>query len=251
MSIMITDTQKQQYHDEGYMILENIIPKDHLQMLRDECTRYIAEIDADMTEKGVDKVGLNHRGKRYFIANKYKESGKMASFIFSDLMANICRAALGDDAFLFLDQFVVKMAEVGMSFSWHQDAGYIDHQPIPPYVSCWCALDDVNEENGTIYVLPYSVAGTKEWIKHTIDEETNDRVGYHGDHPGIPVIVPAGSIAVFSSLTLHRSGANTTKKPRRSLLVQYSAAPITNPDGALRHWAEPFVKNGQKVVVEA
>ena len=38
------------------------------------------------------------------------------SFIFSDLMADICRATIGPDAFLFLDQYVVKAAEKGMSF---------------------------------------------------------------------------------------------------------------------------------------
>ena len=247
MTTTITEAQKQQYHDEGYMILENVIPKDHLDMLRDECARYIDEIDADMTAQGVDKVGLNHRGKRYFIHSKYKESGKMAEFVFSDLMADICRSALGEDAYLFLDQFVVKMAEVGLSFSWHQDSGYIDDLPVPPYVSCWCALDDVNEDNGTIYILPYSEAGTKERIDHVIDPETNDRVGYHGDNPGIPVIVPAGSIAVFSSTAFHRSGANTTDKPRRSLLMQYSSAPILMSDGSIRRWAEPFIKGGQKV----
>ena len=37
---------------------------------------------------------------------------------------------------------------------------------------------------------------------------TNDRIGYEGDEKGEAVIVPAGSIAVFSSLVLHRSGAN-------------------------------------------
>ena len=39
---------------------------------------------------------------------------------------------------------------------------------------------------------------------------TNDKVGYHGNDPGEPAIVPAGSIVVFSSRTFHRSGPNLT-----------------------------------------
>lgn len=26
--------------------------------------------------------------------------------------------------------------------------------PHKPYLTCWCTLDDVSEENGTVYVLP-------------------------------------------------------------------------------------------------
>ena len=49
-----------------------------------------------------------------------------------------------------------------------------------------------------------------------------------GSDPGEPVFVPAGSMAVFSHQTLHRSGANTTNRMRRVYLAQYSCAPILN-----------------------
>lgn len=244
--VTITQEQKQQFQEEGYMLLENVIPDDLLTILRDECARYMDAINTEMDEAGVDVMGLNHRDKRYFIKMKYKESEKLQEFLFSDLMADICKATLGDEAYLFLEQYVVKMAEVGMKFSWHQDSGYIDddHQP---YLTCWCTLDDVTEENGTVYLLPYSKANTRGFIKHTVDPETNDRVGYHGDEEGIPVILPAGSIALFSSTVLHRSGANTTDTMRRIFLCQYSAEPILNPDGTARRWAEPFVKHGENI----
>ena len=51
-------------------------------------------------------------------------------------------------------------------------------------------------------------AGHEAKVKHVKDEATNDMVGYFGDDPGIPVIAPAGSIAVFSSTSFHRSGLN-------------------------------------------
>mgnify|MGYP001798179839 CR=1 FL=1 len=89
----------------------------------------------------------------------------MADFLFSDLMANICRATIGDPAWLFWEQYVVKSADVGMKFAWHQDSGYLKNM-LPgytkPYLTCWCALDDVDEHNGTITVLPFSRAGPQE-----------------------------------------------------------------------------------------
>jgi ectoine hydroxylase-related dioxygenase (phytanoyl-CoA dioxygenase family) len=133
-----------------------------------------------------------------------------------------------------------------MKFAWHQDSGYIGF-PHREYLSCWCALDDMTEENGTVYMLPYDRAGIRTTAEHIQDAETNDRVGYHGSDPGDPVICPAGSIAVFSSNCFHRSGTNTTDKMRRVHLAQYSAEPIIKADGSLRALADPFLKGGHVV----
>jgi len=245
--VQITDEQIEQYRDEGYFVLERVIPEQHLEMLRSECARYIRMIEDEMDRQGRDVIGLNHRHSRYFISNRYKESPHIADFIFSDLMAEICRATLGEAAYLFHEQYVVKAAERGMKFGWHQDSGYV-RSLHKPYVTCWCALDDVNEENGTVYLLPYSRAGVRERVAHSREEGTNDLIGYFGDDPGIPVIVPAGSIAVFSSVCFHRSGPNRTDKMRRIYLPQYSAEPILSEDGAtLWAFAEPFLKDGQIV----
>jgi ectoine hydroxylase-related dioxygenase (phytanoyl-CoA dioxygenase family) len=246
---VITQTHVDHYQDLGYFVLENVIPAMHLNMLRAECDRYIGIIEAEMDAQGKDVIGINHRNKRYFISNRYRESQMIASFIFSDLMAEICRATLGPNAYLFHEQYVVKAAEKGMKFGWHQDSGYVgyDHKP---YLSCWCALDDVTIENGTVYMLPYERAGTRDWVRHAREDGTNDLIGYHGDDPGEPVIAPAGSIACFSSTCFHRSGTNTTDTMRRVYLPQYSAEPIVRPEtGAPHAFAEPFLKEG--VIVAA
>jgi ectoine hydroxylase-related dioxygenase (phytanoyl-CoA dioxygenase family) len=245
--VTITDEQKRQYVNEGYFILEAVLPQEHLEILRGEAQNFIDKIHADMDRQGKDVIGINHRNKRYFISNRYKESPRLREVIFSNLMAEICRATLGPTAYLFFEQYVIKAAEVGMKFAWHQDSGYVGH-PHRTYLTTWIALDDMTIENGTIYVLPYSRAGTKDRIEHVAEAGTNDLVGYHGDDPGIPVIVPAGSIAVFSSTCFHRSGANTTSKMRRVYLPQYSAEPIMTKDGT-KPWAlaEPFLENGQRV----
>jgi ectoine hydroxylase-related dioxygenase (phytanoyl-CoA dioxygenase family) len=246
MSI-VTQAHIDQYNDRGFFVLERVIPAHHLDMLREECARYIGMIEAEMDRQGADVIGINHRGRRYFISNRYKESPYIASFIFSEVMADICRATLGPNAYLFHEQYVVKAAEKGMKFGWHQDSGYVgyDHKP---YLTCWCTLDDVTIENGTVFMLPYERAGTRTWVKHTREEDTNDLLGYFGNDPGEPVIAPAGSIACFSSVCFHRSGMNATNRMRRIYLPQYSAEPIIRPDGKTLHaFAEPFLKDGQIV----
>ncbi len=247
---MITTTQIEQFKKEGYFIMEKALSEDQLELLREECFHFIDKMHEKMDEAGTDVIEINHRNKRYFLSHTNKESERMRSFIFSSLMAEICRATLGENACFFLDQFVVKAAEIGMKFAWHQDSGYIpfDHEP---YVTCWTPLDDVSEENGTVYLLPFSELGIKSRVTHEREEGTNDMVGYWGDNPGVPVIVPAGSVAVFSSVCFHRSGANRSDKMRRVMLTQYSKAPIVNSfTGERLFQGIPFLENGNIVYSE-
>jgi len=96
-----------------------------------------------------------------------------------------------------------------------------------------------------VYVLPYSRAGTREFVPHCGDEATGDMIGYFGDDPGIPAVVPAGSIVGFSSTVFHRSGANTTPAMRRAYVVQYSPEPILNEDrSGPRIQAVPLLRDG-------
>jgi hypothetical protein len=247
---IVPDPQRELYHQEGYFILPGIIPPDLLNMLREECSYYLGYYDSMMDAKGAKTEGISHRGKRYFINNRYRLSNRLWEFIFSPLMAEVAQAALGPDVYLFHEQWVVKGAEQGMKFSWHQDSGYVKwYDPATkhkPYLTCWCTLDDVSEKNGTVYILPHSRAGTKDRIiDHVKEEGTNDLIGYTGPDPGDPLVVPAGSIVGFTSYVLHRSGPNTTNRMRRIYLPQYSADPIKRPDGKPWAMATPFIKNGK------
>jgi len=250
MADFIKDADRSRYRDEGFMVLKNVIPGDVLQMLREECSYFLGYYDSIMDAKGVTTEGISHRGKRYFVSNRYRLSSRLWQFIFSPMMAEVAKATVGPTAYLFNEQWVVKGAEQGMKFSWHQDSGYVKwYDPTtkhPPYVTCWVTLDDVNETNGTVYLLPHSRGGTKDRIiDHVQEAGTNDLIGYTGDDPGDPVIVPAGSIVAFTSYVLHRSGPNTTNRMRRVYLPQYSAQPIIRKDGKLWAMATPFLEDGK------
>jgi ectoine hydroxylase-related dioxygenase (phytanoyl-CoA dioxygenase family) len=243
----ITDDHKRQFQEEGYFILERAIGDEHLQILRDSCDHLIDLMHQEMDRQGTDHIHISHRGKRYHIAKQYEQAPNLAEYVFGDLMADVCRATIGEDAFLFYDQYVVKAAEQGIKFSWHQDSGYLGffHRP---YVTVWAAVDDMTEENGTAYLLPFSTVGIRTTVEHIREPESGDKVGYFGKEPGIPAIVPAGSIVVFSSNTFHRSGANTTDKMRRAYVTQYSAEELFKPNSQeLMHLGVPFLRAGKKL----
>ncbi len=241
----------QQFRSDGYFVLERALSEQQLDLLRSECQRHIKDYEAEMEAQGVKDIGISHYKKRYFIANRGYDHPEVADFLTGELMAEICQATLGEDVFLFDEKYVVKVPQVGTKFGWHQDSGYIGHYH-EPYLSCWCALDDMTLENGTLYVLPYERAlmHPEDLFEHTVEEETNDRVGYYGEDPGIPLLVPAGSIVVFSSRLFHRSGANVTPHIRRAYEAHYSAKPIMDERGSKPlNKAIPILQKGQRVVL--
>jgi len=243
----ITDSQIEDFCGKGYCVLESVLTDTQLEGLRQECGRFMADQDRKMDELGVDTMGITHRGKRYFFSRMCNRSRIITDFLFCDLMAEVTQALLGDNVHFFWDQYVVKCAEVGMKFGWHQDSGYVGH-PHKPYITCYCPLDDYSEENGTVYLLPYDRAGTRDLVKHTVQKGTNDLVGYFGDDPGDAMIAPAGSLIVFSSFAFHRSGANTTNNMRRGFLAAYSCETVLTEDGKQPFGCDaPFIQNGKRV----
>lgn len=237
---VVSDAQRRQYVEEGYFILEHVIEPAHLELLRHEAQWVVDYFDARSNGQHAT------RERRYVYEHTWRQRPALREFLFSPLMAEICRATIGPDAYLFYEQVIVKAAENGKGFSWHQDSGYVgpNHKP---YATCWCPLDDVSEANGTVHVLPMSVSGIRTWVQHVRDPEKGDLVGYFGRERGVPVVAPAGSIAVFSSYTFHTSGANTTPRPRRVYLPQYAPEPVLNAQGNPCGTAEPFLKGGRTV----
>jgi ectoine hydroxylase-related dioxygenase (phytanoyl-CoA dioxygenase family) len=242
---VVSDEQRQQYRDEGFFVLPSVLPSPDLELLRSGAATAVAKADAEMDARGTDRWDLNARGRRYFANRMAQELPELRSFLFGELMADICRATLGDNAFLFNEQYVIKCADPDTAFAWHQDSGYI-HERHEPYLTCWIALDDVDESNGAIYLLPFSQVGIRTYVRHVKDPAVNDRIGYVGSAPGVAVAAGAGTIVCFSSVVFHRSGPNLTDRMRRVYVAQYSPQVILDGSGA-KPWAghEPFLVDGR------
>ncbi|WP_433157470.1 phytanoyl-CoA dioxygenase family protein [Kribbella sp. CA-247076] len=247
LTSLVTREHLAQFRDEGYFVLDRVLTDEQLELLRGGAQYSIDKLDAAMDAAGTDSLGINHRGKRYFSSMIYQDRPELRQFLFSDTMAEICRATLGDQAYLFWEQYVIKAGDPNTAFAWHQDSGYV-HEDHEPYLTCWIALDDVTEENGSVYLLPYSRSGIRSYIKHLRDPELNDMVCYFGSDPGIPMTAAAGSIVVFSSVVIHRSGPNLTDRNRRVYIAQYSKEVIPSKDGTTAHGSfDPFLDGGRIV----
>ena len=279
--MMIGEEAKKQYRDEGYFLLPKFASQAEIETMRAACDQYVEEFDTsvplDETEDQPREFGephvedtevasmvrrrtadgriimaniLNQKNRRLFLQRRHKENAVIRDFVMSAKMAEICRATLGEDAYFFTEQFVVKYPGPGTDFGWHQDSGYVPASE-PRTVTVWCAIDPVDEENGTIYILPYSHAGSRERIEHVRQPGSNDRVGYFGDDPGVPVVLPAGGAIVFSSTVFHRSGTNRSSSARRAFISEYSpvSMPIVEANRHMRS-ADPLLIQDRYVAAQ-
>jgi hypothetical protein len=82
---IVSDSQRELYKKEGYMILPGVIPPAMIEMLREECSYYLGYCDSIMDSKGVQTEGISHRGtctetpeKTYALADAYqRQTGEL------------------------------------------------------------------------------------------------------------------------------------------------------------------------------
>jgi ectoine hydroxylase-related dioxygenase (phytanoyl-CoA dioxygenase family) len=145
----------------------------------------------------------------------------LKELVSSAALTDLCTDLIGPDVNLYWDQAVYKKPEKPRRVPWHQDNGYTYIEP-QAYLTVWVALTDATPENGCVQVLPdVHRSGT---VAHR-----NTPIGYEccRDPEGaVEVPVRAGDAVVFSSLTPHATGRNTTDAVRRAYIVQFA------PDGA-------------------
>ena len=139
----------------------------------------------------------------------------VAALLCEGPMLALAGLLLGEPAVLYKDKLNHKLPG---------GAGYAPHQDAPAYrfvdlhVSCLVAIDDATEENGCLEV----VSGAHDRLWPTDDTgclrpEVVDAFTWR------PVPVRAGDTLWFHSRTPHRSGPNTSARPRRALYPTYNA----------------------------
>jgi phytanoyl-CoA hydroxylase len=216
---VVTDTQARHYDELGYFVFEDALTAAQV----DEVVAAIDPIEA----RGEEALRTQHDGK-FFIARADEitftthlvlRSDTLRSFTGSALFADLCADLIGPDVRLYWDQAVYKKPDTAAPFPWHQDNGYAFVEP-QQYLTCWIALTDATVDNGCPWVVP------KLHRLGTLAHRYSD-IGFvclSEPDGAVPVPVKRGSMAVFSSLTPHSTGPNTSTAVRKAYIVQFAPA---------------------------
>src|SRR5690348_14321962 len=142
------------YRLNGFVMVENVLSADELEELRqsiDEVTTS-SEEKAESTdkEKGWYYRVLNQR------VNTWRDHGGIAKYVMHPRFALMVKELSGASAIrLFHDHALLKMPGDPAPTPWHQDRPYWPMNEANG-LSIWIALDDVNEHNGCMMLLPKS-----------------------------------------------------------------------------------------------
>ena len=166
------------------------------------------------------RMMIAEAGAITFSVHLVTRSEVLRRFATHPAILDLCADLVGPDVNLYWDQAVYKKPEKPRRFPWHQDNGYTYIEP-QQYLTCWVALTDATVDNGCPWVVPgWHRRGT---LRHAFV----DPLGFEcfSDPDGaVAAPVGAGGIAVFSSLTPHLTGPNTTDAPRKAYILQYAPA---------------------------
>ena len=225
----LTRQQVEQYQDEGYVLVPHVLEQETLSTLRKVTDRVVAEA-RDLTEHSeILDLEPSHtpesprvrRIKKPQLADPFyrKLAGHLPTMgLLSDLIGPNIRMRPGG-------KVNMKLAEFGAPVEWHQDWAFYPHTN-QDVLAVGFLLDDMEEDNGPLMVLPGSHLGPV--YDHHSDGAFCGAINTDGaslDLSKARVLTgTAGSITIHHARLIHGSALNTTNRQRRIMFVEYAAA---------------------------
>ena len=203
--------------DDGYIVLDDIVNHDHLDILREK-----------MTEDTNTLVGRRQWGGAGRIANHLQQGAPpMAPYIFPDIVANpitnhVTTALLGDGAYNSFYNGNTNCPGSGLQ-PLHMDTGHLwpDLNPSHPTATVVVnfALRDVSADDGAIELWPGThLIGD---VGRRIDDEAEETRRAHT--PPVRGETKKGAALIRDMRLWHRGVPNPSDRPRHMVALVHNA----------------------------
>lgn len=218
----LTADQVARFDRDGFVVIDDVFTVEELTAVTEAIDELERATDAFLARQDDGRMMIAEHGAITFSVFPVLRSAAARAFASHPVFTDLCHDLVGPDVRLYHDQAVYKKPQKPRRFPWHQDNGYTFVEP-QRYLTCWVALTDATVDNGCPHVVP----GLH---RHgTFEHHYVEPLGWEifEDHPAaVAAPVGAGGIVVFSSLSPHLTGPNTTDDVRKAYILQYA------PDGA-------------------
>ncbi|HIM12785.1 TPA: phytanoyl-CoA dioxygenase family protein [Candidatus Poribacteria bacterium] len=160
---MITAEQRQQYQQDGYFIVRNLVEPSALAEIKAAILDFIDNpgdleqvLDPELAVRQGKGEHLSHRAK----FRKLQRLGRYRPTVWNNYYAHpnvlsVIRSLLGDDLLVKYDSVFLKPAKTGGATPWHQDIGLWRDNHVEA-ANAWIAIDPASKENGCMQFLPGS-----------------------------------------------------------------------------------------------
>jgi phytanoyl-CoA hydroxylase len=223
----LTADQVAAFDRDGFVVVPDLVPPDVVAAAVSEVDRFDDEVESFLRGLDDGRISIAEAGAITFTTHLVKRSAVLADLARHPRLVGIVADLVGPEARLYWDQGVYKKPEKPRRFPWHQDNGYAFVEP-QQYLTIWLALTDATLDNGCPQVVPgLHRHGTL--AHHYVDPLGWECLTDPADVVAAPV--PAGGGVVFSSLTPHLTGPNTTDGVRKAYILQYAPAGAERLEG--------------------
>ncbi len=240
MPEVLTQSQKDSYETNGYLVLENQIPETWLASVKAEIAAF--EDEARTLTASTDRLDLEDshsvdtpRLRR--IKLPHLISDVMRELLFSDHILAPARDLIGPNLRLHTSKLNMKSAGYGAAVEWHQDYAFYPHTN-DDILAIGVLIDDMAAENGPLQVFPGSHQGPV--YDHHVDgvfagamlpQENGLNIA-----DAVQLTGPAGSISIHHGRMVHGSALNTSDRARRILFYEMMAADAFPIMGSMTQW---------------
>lgn len=225
---MLTTAQVEQYRELGYLVVPDVLGRELLAEVKGRVDAIVAEAAKVSTHTDVYDLEDSHSPQEPRV-RRIKTPHKHFPF-FNELARNpritsILAQLLGPNIRLHGSKLNMKSAGYGAPVEWHQDWAFYPHTN-DDVLATGIYLDDCDNENGPMCVVAHTHTGpvfdhhANGYFCGAMDPQLAD-AGYA---KAVPLMGPAGSMTIHHARLVHGSALNTSGKPRRLLLHEYTAA---------------------------
>ena len=225
---MLTEEQIAEFHEKGYLQVGRVISDEQADALRE---RMFAVMEGRSASQPEALRNMNGQRENVVvqIVNIWEADGLFRAHLYEPDMTQMVAEVIGADTLrLWHDQVQYKPPRVGGPTDWHQDHPYWPIIQPADLVSAWVALDDADEENGCMWMVP----GSHKWGPHrggTIGTNRDDfspapdlsLLPEGIDVTPVPMPVKKGHAGLHHCLTWHGSPPNRSERGRPAIAVHY------------------------------
>jgi len=246
-STNLNPEQVEFYKTNGYLTIPGAISKTEIDRMKAELPRLFA---APGPQRVFEDDGVTIRS----VYGCHLESDFWGQIVRDRRLLIPARQLIGDDVYVYQFKINVKAAQKGDIWEWHQDYVFWleeDGMPSPQAMTASIFLDDVNEENGPLSIVPGSHrtgpivhlsrlsqrdadwsdvsrgANSPGWttdltasLKYSISPDVVERL-INSNGIAVPMGI-RGTVLFFHPNVIHGSKANRSEHNRTTALITYN-----------------------------
>jgi phytanoyl-CoA hydroxylase len=239
VKFQLTAEQAKSYDEEGYILVKGLLSAEKVDLYNrrfaDIANGVVPKKPLMILMKDITIAKKNLNGEAYITKlQEFQDDEVMFGYCREQGILDYVKAIIGENVLAIHTMFINKPPDTGMGTSVHpshQDLFYFPFRPHENVISVWTAMENVNMQNGCLYVLPGShKPGIL--LEHTYPKDKLTNKGYLGIHSltqedeekFIYLEMQPGDTLFFNTLLIHGSGPNLSASTRKACSTHYAAA---------------------------